>query len=802
MVKAVQSLSGGIRLRDSVKVVVGALPGEVITLDPVGPTISKGGSRRFAAKGILTDGTVMTPVVQWNATGGTVDTGGVYTAGITTGTFQLAATLDGSLTGATPVTVVSAVLTQPVLSVPAGTSVAGGTGITTKLVATVTGSNIAGVMFGIASGPGISSPQDLTPEVTAASGPGQYEMNWSLNPLWTPAGGYTLYARVRAATGETLTSAPVAIQVTQGGTTSLPTITFAASPATITSGQSATLTWTSSNATSCSGSGGWSGTKTTAGSQAVAPTATTTYTLTCTGSGGSASKSATVTVGATTAVSVSVSSTSVQPGASVKVTFAGGAKADDWIGLFVPTASVDSDLDNRYLNGLKTTQPTTVIASGSFDFPMPTTPGSYELRFMRDDIAGCCTRTALAKSPLITVLAAPLVTFSAAPATFTAGQSVTLTWTSSNATSCSASGGWSGAKALSGSLAVSPTANTTYTLACTGASGTATRSATVTLATAGTIVGGVAIPQLALWQSNMLTYGAKHCAYIAAHKNDADFSAALAATYYDGTQVYEQIAQYTGNSSWRTCAQDMEYVYRDRYVIPNNAVVAGGYWVFSSGMRLNFERTGDPVAKQWAIALSTNSIYARDRTAEDIVNLSDLNYSREIAYALRSYIDAERLGAPRRSQRAVWVDVAYGQMAQFINKSSWGGRQVSPFMMGLTTYILIKDWEQTHDARLIPALRQMADFLWANAWVASAQGMKYNLNPNAPPSDVSMTPSPDLNNLIAPMYGFLYQQTGVTAYRDEGDALFVGAATNAYLDGSKQFNQNYQFAFDFVKWRQ
>ncbi|HEV8355728.1 MAG TPA: hypothetical protein VGQ17_03075, partial [Gemmatimonadales bacterium] len=111
MVKAVQSLSGGIRLRDSVKVVVGALPGEVITLDPVGPTISKGGSRRFAAKGILTDGTVMTPVVQWNATGGTVDTGGVYTAGITTGTFQLAATLDGSLTGATPVTVVSAVLT-------------------------------------------------------------------------------------------------------------------------------------------------------------------------------------------------------------------------------------------------------------------------------------------------------------------------------------------------------------------------------------------------------------------------------------------------------------------------------------------------------------------------------------------------------------------------------------------------------------------------------------------------------------------------------------------------------------------
>jgi hypothetical protein len=96
----------------------------------------------------------------------------------------------------------------------------------------------------------------------------------------------------------------------------------------------------------------------------------------------------------------------------------------------------------------------------------------------------------------------------------------------------------------------------------------------------------------------------------------------------------------------------------------------------------------------------------------------------------------------------------------------------------------------------------MADFLWANAWVASAQGMKYNLNPNAPASDASMTPAPDLNNLIVPMYGFLYQQTGEITYRDEGDALFAGAATNGYLDGSKQFNQNYQFAFDFVKWRQ
>jgi hypothetical protein len=80
--------------------------------------------------------------------------------------------------------------------------------------------------------------------------------------------------------------------------TAIPTVTLVASPASITSGASSTLTWSSTNATSCSASGGWSGSKATSGSQSVSPTATTTYTLSCTGAGGSGSASAVVTVGA------------------------------------------------------------------------------------------------------------------------------------------------------------------------------------------------------------------------------------------------------------------------------------------------------------------------------------------------------------------------------------------------------------------------------------------------------------------------------------------------------------------------
>ena len=73
-----------------------------------------------------------------------------------------------------------------------------------------------------------------------------------------------------------------------------PTETLAASPASITAGQSSMLSWNSSNATACSGAGfAASGTS---GSMAVTPTTTSTYSITCTGSGGSSTASTTVTV--------------------------------------------------------------------------------------------------------------------------------------------------------------------------------------------------------------------------------------------------------------------------------------------------------------------------------------------------------------------------------------------------------------------------------------------------------------------------------------------------------------------------
>lgn len=70
--------------------------------------------------------------------------------------------------------------------------------------------------------------------------------------------------------------------------------------------------------------------------------------------------------------------------------------------------------------------------------------------------------------------AGPQVSLSASDSAVAVGGTVTLTWSATNANSCTASGGWSGTKATSGSAQVGPLdQSTTFTLSCQGPAGNA-----------------------------------------------------------------------------------------------------------------------------------------------------------------------------------------------------------------------------------------------------------------------------------------------------------------------------------------
>ncbi|MDO8514576.1 MAG: peptidoglycan-binding protein, partial [bacterium] len=86
---------------------------------------------------------------------------------------------------------------------------------------------------------------------------------------------------------------------------------------------------------------------------------------------------------------------------------------------------------------------------------------------------------------------APICSLTASPSSITAGQSSTLTWSTTNASSASINQSV-GTVTTSGSRAVSPSATTQYTLTATGAGGTATCAETVTVAP---------LIQVAQWES-------------------------------------------------------------------------------------------------------------------------------------------------------------------------------------------------------------------------------------------------------------------------------------------------------------
>lgn len=101
-------------------------------------------------------------------------------------------------------------------------------------------------------------------------------------------------------------------------------------------------------------------------------------------------------------------------------------------------------------------------------------------------IAGCgggAGSTGAPAAPAPVAAAAPTVTLALSAAKVGFGSSSTLTWSSTNATSCAASGQWSGTLAASGSSVQTPAAPGAirYTVTCTGDGGSANQSVTLTV---------------------------------------------------------------------------------------------------------------------------------------------------------------------------------------------------------------------------------------------------------------------------------------------------------------------------------
>jgi hypothetical protein len=315
------------------------------------------------------------------------------------------------------------------------------------------------------------------------------------------------------------------------------------------------------------------------------------------------------------------------------------------------------------------------------------------------------------------------------------------------------------------------------------------------LASGPTYADDTPIPLLSAWESNMTTFGRQICNKLV--PGAEDWLLQLDDVYYDGERVYYQIATYTGDPTWKYCAGLAESFYRDGYAMaqPTPGKVAG--WMnFTKGLLMDYERTGDATSRDSVVLISQNASFASDGTPLEWT--ADTSSSREVAYVIMAYLNAESAGAPRRARLADMVNQSLGHIDQwFVSKTA---PYVRPFMVGITMQALIQAYDATHDSRIPNAVKTALDGLMPGMWLANCQCFQYT---NVNTSTGGMDPAPDLNLVIAPAYGWMYYMTGETKYRDWGDQIFAGGVTNAqnWLYLGKQFDQSYWWSPAYVTWR-
>jgi len=201
-----------------------------------------------------------------------------------------------------------------------------------------------------------------------------------------------------------------------------------------------------------------------------------------------------------TATTLSAAPSSATVGTAVNLT----ATVAELGGTSVPTGSV------TFKDGTTSLGSMTLNGTGIAVFTTSTlAAGAHSITAVYGGDAANDPSTSTAATVTVSAPPAPTVTLSVSPTSIKVGQSATLTWTSTNATSCTASNAWTGGKALSGTLSVSPTAAGTlsYVLTCTGAGGTMPATATLTVtAAAPTVAISIAPTAITVGQSATVTW--------------------------------------------------------------------------------------------------------------------------------------------------------------------------------------------------------------------------------------------------------------------------------------------------------
>ena len=240
-------------------------------------------------------------------------------------------------------------------------------------------------------------------------------------------------------------------------------------PITIAYNTSATLSWTSQNATSCTASSDWSGSRALNGSQSTGLlTSVKTYIITCIGPGGQVSDSVRVNVDNPPANAPTVDIKANNSDGPITIAYNTSATLS-WTSQNANSCSASGDWSGS--KTLAGTQSTGNLTLTKVYVITCAGPGGQVSDFVTINVQDN------QQPPIVDIKA----NGSDGPITIDYNTSATLIWSSTNASSCTASGNWSGSKVLIGSQSTGTLTTGTYiyTIICINSVGQDSDSVTV-----------------------------------------------------------------------------------------------------------------------------------------------------------------------------------------------------------------------------------------------------------------------------------------------------------------------------------
>ncbi|HET6680183.1 MAG TPA: Ig-like domain-containing protein [Gemmatimonadaceae bacterium] len=275
--------------------------------------------------------------------------------------------------------------------------------------------------------------------------------------------------------------------------------------------------------------------------------------------------------------------------------------------------------------------------------------------------------------------------------------------------------------------------------------------------------------------------------------------------YYDRALIYYAFWVRSGNPEYFRRASLLAVNYRRDYLEKNN-YGSSPHWSQLEGLEQHYLLTGDE-ASRTAVGRTAQVMSGYHTSLNDLTKTWLEN--RIQARVLQSYLLAWRIQAPGdnwasrlddgltrvlSTQRA---DGSYGPFPNTCNGSL-------NYMTGLLNDIMIKYYRQYKaDSRIPGAIGKSLDYLWTQ-WIPTSNAFKYisvqcvnvsGMNVGGP------TPAPDLNNFFVTGYSWYGRISGDATYSQRAEVIFNGGVNQAFLNGTKQFNENYSASFRFLDFR-